>query len=88
MIAEKLRKSILQAAIQGKLTEQLPEDGDARELLAEIKAEKARLVKEGKIKKEKPLPEITEDEIPFDIPEGWAWVRLGQVITVRWEKTS
>ena len=83
MIAEKLRKSILQAAIQGKLTEQLPEDGDARELLAEIKAEKARLVKEGKIKKEKPLPEITEDEIPFDIPEGWAWVRLGEVITVR-----
>ena len=79
MIAEKLRKSILQAAIQGKLTEQLSDDGDARELLAEIKAEKARLVKEGKIKKEKPLPEIAEEEIPFDIPEKWCWVRLGDL---------
>lgn len=83
MIAEKLQKSILQAAIQGKLTEQLPEDGDVRDLLEEIKAEKARLMKEGKIKKETPLPEITEDEIPFDIPDGWTWIRLGEVITVR-----
>ena len=82
MIAEKLRKSILQAAIQGKLTEQRSEDGDARELLAEIKAEKARLVKEGKIKKEKPLPEIAEEEIPFDIPEKWCWVRLGDLSIV------
>lgn len=80
MIAEKLRKSILQAAIQGKLTEQLPEDGDARDLLTAIKAEKARLIKEGKIKKEKPLPKITEDEIPFEIPENWCWVRLGTII--------
>ncbi|HBK69079.1 MAG TPA: hypothetical protein DDZ91_10590 [Firmicutes bacterium] len=79
MIAEKLRKSILQAAIQGKLTVQLPEDGDARELLAAIKAEKDQLIKEGKIKKEKPLPEITEDEVPFEIPESWCWVRLGTI---------
>ena len=79
MIAEKLRKSILQAAIQGKLTEQLPEDGDARDLLAAIKAEKARLIKEGKIKREKPLPELTEEEIPFEIPENWCWVRLGAI---------
>ena len=83
MIAEKLRKSILQAAIQGKLTEQLSDDGDARELLAEIKAEKARLVKEGKIKKEKPLPEITEEEIPFDIPVNWCGVRVGDVVINR-----
>ena len=83
MIAEKLRKSILQAAIQGNLTEQRSEDGDARELLAEIKAEKAQLVKEGKIKKEKPLPEITEEEIPFDIPDNWCWMRLGEVITLK-----
>lgn len=83
MIAEKLRKSILQAAIQGKLTEQLPEDGDARELLEEIKAEKALLIKEGKIKKEKPLPEITEDEMPFDIPENWCWTRLNECLDVR-----
>lgn len=82
MIAEQLRKSVLQAAIQGKLTEQLPEDGDARDLMAEIKAEKARLIKEGKIKKEKPLPEITEDEIPFDIPENWCWVRIGEISRV------
>ena len=82
MIAEKLRKSILQSAIQGKLTAQLPEDGDARDLLEAIKAEKARLTKEGKIKKETQLPEITEDEIPFDIPENWCWVRLGHAISV------
>ena len=59
MIAERLRKSILQAAIQGKLTEQLPEDGDARDLLAEIQDEKAQLVRDGKIKKGRALPEIT-----------------------------
>jgi type I restriction enzyme S subunit len=80
MIAEQLKKSILQAAIQGKLTQQLPEDGDARDLLKEIQKEKARLIKEGKIKKEKPLPEITEDEIPFEIPENWCWVRLGEIV--------
>lgn len=82
MIAEQLKRSILQAAIQGKLTEQLPEDGDARDLLKEIQKEKARLIKEGKIKKEKPHPEISEDEIPFDIPENWCWVRLGELTEV------
>ncbi|WP_196596020.1 restriction endonuclease subunit S [Pectinatus frisingensis] len=80
MIADKLRKSVLQAAIQGKLTEQLSSDGDARDLLADIQAEKKRLIKAGKIKKEKPLPDITEDEIPFDIPDNWCWVRLGEII--------
>ena len=79
MISEQLKKSILQAAIQGKLTQQLPEDGDARDLLKEIRKEKAQLIKEGKIKKEKPLHEITEDEIPFEIPENWCWVRLGEI---------
>lgn len=79
MIAEQLRKSVLQAAIQGKLTEQLPEDGDARDLLKEIQKEKQRLIKEGKIKKDKPLPEIAEDEIPFEIPANWCWVRLGEI---------
>ncbi len=82
MIAEQLRKSVLQAAIQGELTEQLPGDGDARDLLAEIKVEKARLIKEGRIKNEKPLPEITEEEIPFDIPGNWCWVRLGEISRV------
>lgn len=75
-----LKSSLLQAAVQGKLTEQLPSDGDARDLLEEIKAEKERLIKAGKIKPEKPLPDITEDEIPFDIPENWCWVRLGDVV--------
>ena len=79
MIAERLRKAILQAVIQGKLTEQLPEDGDARDLLREIRQEKNSLIKEGKLKKNKPLPEITEDEIPFDIPENWVWCRLGTI---------
>ena len=74
-----MRDAILQAAMQGKLTEQLESDGTAEELLEEIKQEKEKLIKEGKIKKEKTLPEISEDEIPFDIPENWKWVRLGEV---------
>ena len=78
-ICEDLRKSVLQAAIQGRLTQQLPEDGNAEDLYKEIQTEKQRLIKEGKIKKEKPLPEITEDDIPFDIPENWKWVRLGDI---------
>lgn len=73
---EALRSKILDLAIRGKLTEQLPEDGSAEDLYAKIQEEKAQLVKEGKIKKEKALPEITEDEIPFEIPENWKWVRL------------
>ena len=76
---EDMKKSILQQAIQGKLVEQRPEEGTAQELYAQIQAEKQRLVKEGKIKKEKPLPEITEEEKPFEIPEGWMWVRWGDL---------
>ena len=79
MIAPTLRKSILQAAISGRLTEQRAEDGDARDLLAAIRKEKTRLVREGKLKKEKALPAITEDEVPFEIPENWCWARLGAV---------
>ena len=79
-ICEDLRKSVLQAAIQGRLTHQLPEDGDVKTLYAEIQKEKQRLIKEGKIKKEKPLSEITEDDIPFDIPENWKWVRLKEIV--------
>ena len=76
---EDMKKSILQQAIQGKLVEQRPEEGTAQELYAQIQAEKQRLIKEGKIKKEKPLPEITEEEKPFEIPEGWMWVRVGDI---------
>lgn len=71
-----VRDALLQAAMQGKLTEQLPEDGDAGELLEQIKVEKEKLVAEGKIKKQKPLAPIVNDEIPFEIPGNWKWVRL------------
>ena len=80
MTPEQLKASILQYAIQGKLVEQRPEEGTGEELYQQIQAEKQRLVKEGKIKKEKPLPEIAENEIPFDIPESWKWVRV-QLVT-------
>ena len=70
-ICEELRQSILQAAIQGKLTEQLESDGTAEDLLKEIYSEKKRLIAEGKVKKEKPLPPISDEEKPFDIPENW-----------------
>ena len=79
MLADKLRKSVLQSAIQGKLTEQLATDDKVEDLLQAIKEEKELLIKEKKIKKQKPLPEITEDEIPFAIPENWKWVRLGDI---------
>lgn len=90
-----MQKSILQQAIMGKLTEdwrneqaslaktnsavQLADRTSAKDLLKKIKAQKARLIAEGKIKKDKPLAEITEDEIPFDIPESWCWCRLGEI---------
>ena len=74
-----MQKSLLQMAIQGKLVDQRPEEGTGEELYRQIQTEKQRLIKSGKIKKEKPLPEITPDEIPFDIPESWAWVRLGEM---------
>ena len=76
---EDMQKSILQYAIQGKLVEQREEDGTAEDLYKQIQEEKKKLIKEGKIKKTKALPEITEDEIPFDIPENWKWVRLQEV---------
>lgn len=80
---EGMKKSILQYAIQGKLVEKRPEEGTGKELYRQIQTEKQRLIKEGKIKKEKPLPKITEDELPFDIPESWKWCRLSDVIDVR-----
>ncbi|MFJ7306717.1 restriction endonuclease subunit S [Peribacillus frigoritolerans] len=75
----RLEKSILQYAMQGKLVEQQETDEPASLLVEQIKVEKQRLVKEKVIKKEKSLPEITEDEIPFDIPNTWEWVRLGDI---------
>ena len=98
MKAQDLKRSILQLAIQGKLVPQNPSDEPASELLKKIKAEKAELVKQGKIKKDKQesyiykgsdnnyyekigseIKDIT-DEIPFEIPENWEWVRLGNIV--------
>jgi type I restriction enzyme S subunit len=74
-----LRKAILQLAVMGKLVPQNPDDQPARELLKEIEAEKQRLVKEGKIKKPKPLPPVIEEEKPYALPQGWEWVRVWAV---------
>ena len=76
---EEMKKSVLQSAMQGKLTKQLETDSSVDELLKKIADEKAKLIEEGKIKKEKPLKEITEDEIPFEIPDNWRWERWGNL---------
>jgi len=81
-LISKLRQSILQEAVQGKLVPQDPNDEPASVLLERIKEEKERLIKGGKIKKEKPLPPISEDEIPYELPEGWEWVRLGEIAII------
>jgi type I restriction enzyme S subunit len=75
----KLRELILTLAMQGKLVEQEPNDPPASELLKAIEAEKQRLVKAGKIKKPKPLPHIKPEEVPYELPQGWEWVRLGDI---------
>ena len=84
---EEMKKSVLQSAMQGKLTEQLETDSSVDELLKKIADEKVKLIEEGKIKKEKPLAEITEEEIPFDIPENWRWTRLKNIVYSRGQKT-
>ncbi|EDN7241764.1 restriction endonuclease subunit S [Salmonella enterica] len=76
---KKLRELILELAVRGKLVPQDPNDEPASVLLERIAAEKAELVKQGKIKKPKPLPEISEEEKPFELPEGWEWVRFGSI---------
>eukprot|EP01132_Coremiostelium_polycephalum_P013915 gene13915-16924_t len=76
---KKLRELILELAVRGKLVPQDPNDEPASELLKRIAAEKAELVKQGKIKKQKPLPEISEEEKPFELPEGWEWARINDI---------
>ncbi|EEO8454041.1 restriction endonuclease subunit S [Salmonella enterica] len=76
---KKLRELILELAVRGKLVPQDPNDEPASVLLKRIAAEKAELVKQGKIKKQKPLPEISEEEKPFELPMGWEWTRLGSI---------
>ena len=80
MTPQELKNSILQLAIQGKLVEQRLEEGTAEELFEQIQKEKQRLIAEKKIKKEKSLPELTDDEKPFDIPESWKWCRLDDIV--------
>lgn len=79
-LVKQLRQAFLREAMQGKLVEQNQADEPATELLAKIKAEKEKLIAEKKIKKQKPLPPISEDEIPFEIPENWVWCRFGEII--------
>lgn len=83
MTPEQLRASILQYAMQGKLTDQRPEDGSVDDLLAQIAAEKEQLILDKKIKRDKELPPISEDEVPFQIPANWKWVRLSDAFDVR-----
>ena len=80
MTPEQLRASILQYAAEGKLVKQNPNDEPASELIKKIEKEKNKLIKEGKIKKNKKLPAIEKDEKPFDIPDSWEWVRLGDIL--------
>ena len=82
-----LRKAILQLAMQGKLVAQDPNDQPASVLLKEIEAEKRRLVKEEKIRKTKPLPEIKPEEVPYDLPKGWEWVRIRDICHDHGQKT-
>ncbi|MDD2915821.1 MAG: restriction endonuclease subunit S [Gallionella sp.] len=79
---KKLRELILELAVRGKLVPQDLNDEPASDLLKKIAAEKSRLIAEGKVKKDKPLPQITKDEKPYELPHGWVWVRLGQVVEV------
>ena len=83
-----MQKAILGQAIQGKLVDQRAEEGTGQELYKAIQDEKKKLIEEGKLKKQKALPDITEDEIPFDIPETWKWVRLGEISTYSQTKTK
>ena len=83
----RLRELILTLAVQGKLVPQDPSDEPASELLKKIRAEKDRLIAEGKIKRDKPLAEITDGEKPFELPYGWQWIRLGSLLPFRIGKT-
>lgn len=83
----KLRSLILELAVRGRLVPQNPDDEPASELLKRIEAEKKRLIKAGEIKPSKPLTPISEDEIPYAVPDGWVWVRLGSILTFEYGKS-
>jgi type I restriction enzyme S subunit len=90
-LLKNIKQAILQQAIQGKLTEdwrkQNPDVEPASELLKRIKAEKEKLIKEKKIRKEKPLPPITQEEIPFELPDGWVWCKFKEIVNFQLGKT-
>lgn len=88
MTPQQLRNSILQLAIEGKLVEQKSAEGTGEELYQLIQEQKSELIKTGKLKRQKILPEITEDEIPFEIPRTWKWVRLNQIVYNRGQKKA
>lgn len=87
MTAQELRASLLREAVTGRLVPQRAEEGSAETLYGEIQQEKARLIAEKKIKKEKPLPPVTEEEQPFSIPSTWKWVRLPEIAQILLGKT-
>ncbi|MCB1712926.1 MAG: restriction endonuclease subunit S, partial [Candidatus Riesia sp.] len=76
---KQMRETILQLAVMGKIVEQNFEDEPASELLKRIKAEQERLIAEGKLKTQKALPSITDEEIPYELPPSWKWVKLASV---------
>ncbi|WP_430521798.1 hypothetical protein [Lactobacillus gallinarum] len=80
MTPEQLKASILQYAVEGKLVKQNPDDEPASELLKKIEDEKVKLIKAGKIKRNKKLPVVTDEEKSFAIPNNWQWVRLGELL--------
>ncbi len=82
-LVKQLRQAFLREAMQGKLVAQDPQDEPAAQLLAKIKTEKERLIGEKKIKKEKELPPVGVEEVPFEVPEGWVWCRLGEITDIQ-----
>ena len=80
MDTKAIRTKVLDLAVRGMLTRRRPDDGAAEDLLAQIQTEKQALIAAGRIKREKPLLEITEEEKPFEVPEQWKWVRLGDYV--------
>lgn len=83
VLAEDLRQAVLQAALQGKLTEQLETDSNVDEILKSIQEEKKRLVADKKSKKETALPKIRDEDIPFDIPDNWRWIKIGEIVDIK-----
>ena len=86
-VIPRLRRFILDLAVRGELVEQDPKDEPASELLKRIQSEKARLTQTGEIRKDKPLPSIDLNEVPFDVPKRWEWVRIRQVTSDRGQTT-